>query len=91
MVDTVALEFVSVGCTEDFVAGYFGGDNLADDIAIREADDEAVFGGIVLVLGLGDEALTSVVIGLACAATFVLDLVSAADQSVVELDRLTPE
>ena len=85
MADTVALEFVSVGCTEDLVAGYFRGDNLADDVAIGEADDEAVFGGIVFVLGLGDETFTSVVISLACAATFVLDLVSAADESVVEL------
>ena len=85
MVDTIALELVSVGCTKNLVASYLRGDNLADDITIREADDEAVFGGIVLVLGLGDEALTSVVIGLAGAATFVLDLVSAAGLLVVEL------
>ena len=85
MVDTIALELVSIGCTKNLVASYLRGDNLADDITIREADDEAVFGGIVLVLGLGDEALTSVVIGLAGAATFVLDLVSAAGQLVVEL------
>jgi hypothetical protein len=37
---------------------------LADDIAVGESNDEAVFGRIVLVLGLGDQTLTGIVIGL---------------------------
>jgi hypothetical protein len=38
-------------------------DDLGDDVLVGEADDEAVLGRIVLVLGLGDQPLTSVVVG----------------------------
>lgn len=79
MIDTITLEFVSVGCTEDLVAGYLRGDDLADNVAICETDDETVFRSVVLVLRLTDEAFTSVVIGFACTATLVLDLIAAAD------------
>ena len=48
MGDTVGLELVSVCGTEDLVASDFGGDNLADDVAVGEADNEAVFGSVVL-------------------------------------------
>jgi len=64
VLDAVALELVSVGCDQDLVAGQFAGDDLADNVAVGEADDETVLGRIVLVLGLGDEALAGVVVGL---------------------------
>jgi hypothetical protein len=38
-------------------------DDLADDVLVGEADYEAVLGRIVLVLRLGDQPLTSVVVG----------------------------
>jgi len=74
--NAIALEFVAVRCAEDLVAGDFGCDDLSDDVAVCEADDEAVLGSIVLILGLGDQALAGVVVSLASAATLVLDLVA---------------
>lgn len=76
MADTVALQFVGVGGSEDFVTTNLRSDNLADDVAVGEADDETVFGRIVFVLGLADETLASVVIGFSLAAATVLDLVA---------------
>lgn len=48
-----------------------------DDVAVGEPDDQAVLGRIVLVLGLGDEALASVVVGLARLSALVLGLEAA--------------
>ena len=76
MLDPIALEFVSVGSAEDFVARDLRGDNLTDDIFIGEADNQAVLGGVVFVLGLGDKTLAGVVVGLSCSTTFVLGLVA---------------
>ena len=76
MLDTVGLEFVRVGSAEDLVASDFGGDNLGDDIAVGEADDQAVLGSVILVLGLGDETLSGVVVGLTRPTTLVLGLVA---------------
>ena len=74
MGNAIALEFVTVRCAEDLVAGDFRCDDLSDDVAVCEADDEAVLGSIVLVLGLGDEALTGVVVGLSLTSSLVLSL-----------------
>ena len=76
MGNAIALEFVTVRCAEDLVAGDFRCDDLSDDVAVCEADDKAVLGSIVLILGLGDQALASVVVSLARTATLVLDLVA---------------
>lgn len=78
MLDTVPLELMAVCCAEDLVASDLGGDDLADDILIGEADDETVFRSIVLVLGLGNEALAGVVVGLTSPTTLVLGLEAAA-------------
>jgi hypothetical protein len=51
---------------------------LHHNIAIGEAHDKTVFGGIVLVLGLGDKTLASVVIGLSNTTALVLCLVATA-------------
>ena len=67
-----------VGGAEDLVTGDFRGDNLADDVMLGEADDEAILGGAVFVLGLSDEPLAGIVVGLAGAATLVLGLVATA-------------
>lgn len=44
-------------------------------IAVGEAYNQAVLGGIVLVLGLGDQALTGVVVGFTLLSTAVFGLV----------------
>lgn len=76
VLNAVGLELVGVGGAEDLVTGDLGGDDLGDDVAVGEANDQAVLGGVVLVLGLGDQALAGVVVGLARASTAVLDLVA---------------
>jgi hypothetical protein len=77
IVDSVALEFVGIGGTEDFVAGKLGSDKLADDVSVGESNDEAVLGRVVFVLGLRDKALAGVVVGLACSSALVLGLEAA--------------
>lgn len=71
---TVSLQLVRVGGAEDLVSGDLGGDDLHHDVAVGEANHKAVFRRIVLVLGLGDEALASVVIGLSGTTALVLSL-----------------
>jgi hypothetical protein len=73
----VGLELVGVGGDEDLVASDLGGDDLGDDVAVGEADHQAVLGRIVLVLGLGDETLAGVVVGLTRASAGVLHLEAA--------------
>ena len=73
---TVSLQLVGVGRGEDLVAGDLRGDDLHDDIAVGETDDEAVLWSIVLVLGLGDEALASIVVGLSGTTALVLSLIA---------------
>jgi len=62
--DTVTLELVAVSSTEDLVASDLRGHDLGDDVAVGETDNQAVLWRIVLVLGLGDETLAGVVVGL---------------------------
>ncbi len=88
MLDTVTLQLMTIGCAEDFVAGDLGSDDLADDITVGEADDEAVFRCIVLVFGLGDEAFTGVVVGFSFTTTFVLGLVATEDSLIKCLDTV---
>lgn len=76
MLDAIAFEFVTVSRAEDLVAGYLGGDDLADDVFVGESDDESVFGSVVFVLGLGDETLACIVIGFTCTTTLVLCLIA---------------
>lgn len=82
MLDSIPLEFVAVGGAEDLVACDLRGDDLADDIFVGEADNEAVLGSVVFVLGLGDETLAGVVVGFSCSTTLVLGLVAAVLMSV---------
>jgi hypothetical protein len=80
VLDAVGLELVRVGRREDLVAGDFGAHDLHDDVAVGEADDQAVLGRIVLVLGLGDEPLAGIVVGLAGLSPLVLGLEAAAGE-----------
>lgn len=73
---------MSVGGAEDLIAGDLGGDNLANNIFVGEANNEAVLGSVVFVLGLSDETLAGVVVSLSCTTTLVLGLVAAVLLSV---------
>ena len=53
-----------VGRGEDDITGDLGVDDLGDNVLVGEADDEAVLWRVVLVLRLGHEALSGIVIGL---------------------------
>jgi hypothetical protein len=77
---------VGVGGHEDLVARDLGADNLHDDVLVGEAHYQAVLGRIVLVLGLVDEALAGIVVGLAGASALVLGLVAAAESVSLSLD-----
>ena len=79
VLDAVRLELVRVGGNKHLVTVDFGRNNLGDDIAVREPDDEAVLGRAVLVLGLRNETLAGVVVGLAFTSSAVLGLVPAAN------------
>ena len=63
--DTVLGELVSVGRGKNKVTLELGIDNLADNILVGEADNKTVLGRVVLVLGLDNKTLASVVISLA--------------------------
>jgi len=73
--DAVSLQLVGVGSAEDLVTANLRVDDLADDVLVGETDDETVLGRIVLVLGLGDQPLAGIVVGLSLPAALVLDLV----------------
>ena len=77
MANAIALELMRIRRHKHLIAHDLTLHNLADDILVREADHQAVLGRIVLVLGLGDEALAGVVVGLAGSAALVLHLVAA--------------
>lgn len=74
LVDAVLGELVGVGRGKNLVTGDLGVDDLGDDVAVGEANNHAVLGRVVLVLGLGDQALASIVVGLTLAAATVLSL-----------------
>ena len=79
---------MTVSRAEDFVAGDFRGDDLGYDIFVGEAYDEAIFGGIVFVLGLSDETLSSVVVGFTSTTTFVFGLKTTVLLSKGQIDWL---
>ena len=85
MLDSITFEFVSIGGAEDLVARNLGGDDLTDNIFVGEADNETILGSVVFVLGLGDETLAGVVVGLSCSTTLVFGLVAATMLSVASL------
>ena len=82
VLDSVALEFMSVRSAEDLIASDFRGDDLTDDILVGEANDEAILGSVVFIFCLGDETLAGVIIGLSCSTALVLGLVAATLLSV---------
>lgn len=55
---------MSISRSQDDVSLDLGICNLSDNVLVGEADDEAVLGRVVLVLGLCDETLSCVEVGL---------------------------
>jgi hypothetical protein len=62
--DTITGKFVSIGGRENEITLELGVDDLTNNILVGETDNESVLGRVVLVLGLNDKSLTSIVIGL---------------------------
>lgn len=89
VLDAVGLQLMGVGGGEDLVAGDLRGDDLDDDVAVGEADNQSVLRGIVLVLGLGDQSLAGIVVGLSLSSALVLGL-EAADRKVEKLATCEP-
>lgn len=65
---------MGVGGHEDLVTTNLRADDLSDDVAVGEADDKSVLGRTILVLGLGNQALAGIVVGLSLPPALVLDL-----------------
>jgi hypothetical protein len=63
--DAVAGKLVGVGSGQDKVTLELGVHDLADNVTVGEANHQSVLGRVVLVLGLDDQPLASVVVGLA--------------------------
>ena len=82
--DAEAAELLGVGAGHGAIALEGGEDDGANDAAVGAAHCEAVLLGVVLVLVLEDETATSLVVGLAFAATAALGLVAAAVGRVLE-------
>lgn len=61
MVNAVARELLGGRSAEDEVALEARIDDLNNDLLVREADDQAVLGCVVLVLRLGDQSLARIV------------------------------
>jgi len=74
MVDAVAGQLPRLCGSQDEISLQACIDNLNDDVLVRKADDEAVFGSIVFVLCLGHKSLSGVVIGFALPPTAVFYL-----------------
>jgi hypothetical protein len=79
VLDAIGLELVRVGTSENLVASDLRGHDLHDNVTVGESNHEAVLGRIVLVLGLGDETLACIVIGLSNTTALVLRLVATAE------------
>jgi hypothetical protein len=62
--NTVLGELMSISRGKNKVTLELGVHDLADDVSVGEADNKTVLGGVVLVLGLNDKTLASVVVGL---------------------------
>ena len=72
--EAVPRELVRARGAQDAIAVDEAVHDLAYDLLVREAHDQAVLGTLVLVLGLAAQALALAVVGLALATTSVLDL-----------------
>lgn len=61
---SIAGELSGGGRADHAVTNDLGSDDLGNDLVVGDTGHESVLGGVVLVLGLDDQSLTSVVVGL---------------------------
>jgi hypothetical protein len=72
--DSILGELVAVGGSNDAVSLQPGVGDLATDVLVGDAHDHSVLRRVVLVLGLNNQTLAGVVVGLALATPAELDL-----------------
>merc|ERR1719215_1956889 len=82
--DTVAGELVGVGRSNDTITRELRIDQLVDDILVGDTNNHTVLGGGILVLILGHEPLTSIVVSFALSPSAVLDLVPLGSRASYE-------
>ena len=66
VVDAIAGELLRGRSAKNEIALEASVDNLNDDLLVGEADNKAVLGCVVLVLGLSDQALAGIVLKVVC-------------------------
>lgn len=76
VLDSVTGQLVGVSGSHDNISSDLGVDNLGNDVLVGESHNQSVLGGVVLGLVLGDQTLTSVVVGLTLTTTSVRGLES---------------
>lgn len=72
--DAVPGQLMGVSGADDLVAFDAGVGDLSGDVAVGQANDQTVLGGVVFVFVLDDEALAGVVVGLTLTTPLELDL-----------------
>ena len=82
--DTVARKFSRGGLADDAVTNDFSRDDLSNHLVVGNTGNKSVLGGVVLVLGLDDESLTSIVISL----TFYAIRKEMEEESVCDRDEM---
>lgn len=65
---------MGIGGSQNNITLKFGVGNLADDILVCESHNQAIFGGVVFVLGLDGELSPGTVVSLTLPSSPVLDL-----------------
>lgn len=62
--DTITRKFSRGGVADDTITNDFSRNDLSNDLVVGNTGNKSVLGGVVLVLGLDNESLTSIVISL---------------------------
>jgi hypothetical protein len=62
--NTESGKFVSIGSSKNEITLELSIDDLTDNVLVGESNDHSVLGGVVLVLGLNNKSLSSIVVGL---------------------------
>jgi hypothetical protein len=62
--NTITGKFMSISSRENEITLELGVDDLTDNVLVGETDNQSILRRVVLVLGLNDKSLTSIVIGL---------------------------
>jgi len=72
----IAGELMAVCAGDDNIAHNLGVNDLRDDILVGEANNKTIFGGIVFVFILSDQANSCIIVSFALLPSTILDLKS---------------